>query len=71
MVGVCSLRAEESQGLPCRTDPDELVSWVSGLETVTVFATYASVGLEILQRARRRLARVEPDGRGQGAPDQW
>ncbi|MFF3487312.1 Helicase associated domain protein [Streptomyces sp. NPDC002701] len=51
MVGVCSLRAEESQGLPCTTDPDELVSWVSGLETVTVFATYASVGLGILQRA--------------------
>ncbi|MEW2573741.1 Helicase associated domain protein [Streptomyces sp. NPDC047070] len=51
MVGVCSLRAEESQGLPCTTDPDELVSRVSGLETVTVFATYASVGLGILQRA--------------------
>jgi superfamily II DNA or RNA helicase len=51
MVGVCSLRAEESQGLPCTTDPDELVAWMSGLETVTVFATYASVGLGILQRA--------------------
>ncbi|MDQ1041569.1 superfamily II DNA or RNA helicase [Streptomyces sp. V3I8] len=51
MVGVCSLRAEESQGLPCTTDPDELVAWVSGVETVTVFATYASVGLGILQRA--------------------
>ncbi|MCX4231847.1 DEAD/DEAH box helicase [Streptomyces ortus] len=51
MVGVCSLRAEESQGLPCTTDPDELVTWMSGLETVTVFATYAAVGLGILQRA--------------------
>ncbi|WP_435369361.1 Helicase associated domain protein [Streptomyces ortus] len=51
MVGVCSLRAEESQGLPCTTDPDELVAWLSGLETVTVFATYASVGLGVLQRA--------------------
>ncbi|KUM82352.1 DEAD/DEAH box helicase [Streptomyces pseudovenezuelae] len=51
MIGVCSLRAEESQGLPCTTDPDELVSWMEGLETVTVFATYASVGLRILQRA--------------------
>ncbi|MFJ6393910.1 Helicase associated domain protein [Streptomyces sp. NPDC091972] len=51
MIGVCSLRAEESQGLPCTTDPDELVSWLEGLETVTVFATYASVGLRILQRA--------------------
>ncbi|MFG2030522.1 Helicase associated domain protein [Streptomyces sp. NPDC048825] len=51
MVGVCSLRAEESDGVPCTTDPDELVAWVSGLETVTVFATYAAVGLGILQRA--------------------
>ncbi|MEV2236371.1 Helicase associated domain protein [Streptomyces phaeochromogenes] len=51
MLGVCSLRAEESQGLPCTTDPDELVAWMSGLETVTVFATYAAVGLGILQRA--------------------
>ncbi|MEV7076677.1 Helicase associated domain protein [Streptomyces sp. NPDC093990] len=51
MVGVCSLRAEESQGLPCTTDPDELVEWVQGLETVTVFATYASVGMGVLQRA--------------------
>ncbi|MEU9919271.1 Helicase associated domain protein [Streptomyces sp. NPDC051001] len=51
MIGVCSLRAEESQGLPCTTDPDELVAWMEGLETVTVFATYASVGLRILQRA--------------------
>ncbi|WP_406255844.1 Helicase associated domain protein [Streptomyces nigra] len=51
MIGVCSLRAAESQGLPCTTDPDELVAWMEGLETVTVFATYASVGLRILQRA--------------------
>ncbi|MFB7338409.1 Helicase associated domain protein [Streptomyces adustus] len=51
MVGVCSLRAEESEGMPCTTDPQELVAWVSELETVTVFATYASVGLGILQRA--------------------
>lgn len=51
MVGVCSLRAEESEGMPCTTDPEELVAWVSELETVTVFATYASVSLGILQRA--------------------
>ncbi|MFJ4940965.1 Helicase associated domain protein [Streptomyces pseudovenezuelae] len=51
MVGVCSLRAEESWGLPCTTDPDELVSWMGGLGTVTVFATYASVGMGVLQRA--------------------
>ncbi|WP_424894304.1 Helicase associated domain protein [Streptomyces sp. SAI-124] len=51
MVGVCSLRAEESEGLPCTTDPEELVEWLRGLEMVTVFATYASVGLGVLQRA--------------------
>ncbi|MEU9898616.1 Helicase associated domain protein [Streptomyces phaeochromogenes] len=51
MVGVCSLRAQESDGVPCTTDPDELAAWVSGPESVTVFATYASVGLGILQRA--------------------
>jgi len=51
MVGVCSLRAEESEGVPCTTDPEELTSWTTGLETVTVFATYAAVGLGILQRA--------------------
>ncbi|MHA7962300.1 helicase associated domain-containing protein [Streptomyces sp. L500] len=51
MIGVCSLRAEDSGGVPCTTDPAELVAWVRGLERVTVFATYASVGLGILQRA--------------------
>ncbi|MCT2546981.1 DEAD/DEAH box helicase [Streptomyces atratus] len=51
MVGVCSLRADDSDGVPCTTDPGELVSWVRGLERVTVFATYAAVGLGILQRA--------------------
>ncbi|MFG2631290.1 Helicase associated domain protein [Streptomyces sp. NPDC048473] len=51
MVGVCSLRAEDSDGVPCTTDPDELVGWVGWLERVTVFATYAAVGLGILQRA--------------------
>ncbi|MEV5177900.1 Helicase associated domain protein [Streptomyces flaveolus] len=51
MVGVCSLRAEESDGIPCTTDPGELVTWVRDLEQVTVFATYASVGMGILQRA--------------------
>lgn len=51
MLGACSLRAEDSDGVPCTTDPDELAAWVQGLERVTVFATYASVGLGILQRA--------------------
>ncbi|MFF8717774.1 Helicase associated domain protein [Streptomyces sp. NPDC015184] len=49
MVGVCSLRAEESGGIPCTTDPDELTEWVRDLNTVTVLATYASLG--VLQRA--------------------
>jgi predicted helicase len=51
MVGVCSLRAEEGEGVPCTTDPDELVAWTRGPETVTVFTTYAAVGLRVLQRA--------------------
>ncbi|MGW4323542.1 Helicase associated domain protein [Streptomyces sp. NPDC004684] len=51
MVGVCSLRGADSQGVPCTTDPDELVAWTAGPETVTVFATCASIGLGILQRA--------------------
>ncbi|MDG4859640.1 Helicase associated domain protein [Streptomyces sp. T-3] len=51
MVGVCSLRAEDSSGVPCTTDPEKLVAWVRGMERVTVFATYAAVGLGILQRA--------------------
>ncbi|MFF3959815.1 Helicase associated domain protein [Streptomyces sp. NPDC001890] len=51
MIGVCSLRADDSDGVPCTTDPGELVSWVRGLERVTVFATYAAVGLGILQNA--------------------
>ncbi|MGW9054970.1 Helicase associated domain protein, partial [[Kitasatospora] papulosa] len=51
MVGACSLRADDSDGVPCTTDPGELVAWVGGLERVTVFATYAAVGLGILQNA--------------------
>ncbi|MGX1541104.1 Helicase associated domain protein [Streptomyces adustus] len=51
MIGVCSLRGADSQGLPCSTDPDELIAWTAGPETVTVFATYASVGMGTLQRA--------------------
>ncbi|MFF3540017.1 Helicase associated domain protein [Streptomyces sp. NPDC002466] len=49
MVGVCSLRGEEAGGMPCTTDPGDLTEWVRDLETVTVFATYAS--LAVLQRA--------------------
>ncbi|MEV5149819.1 Helicase associated domain protein [Streptomyces sp. NPDC052727] len=51
MVGVCDLGPEESDGIPCTTDPDELLSWVRDLDVVTVFATYAAVGLSKLQRA--------------------
>ncbi|AEY94132.1 helicase (plasmid) [Streptomyces hygroscopicus subsp. jinggangensis 5008] len=51
MVGVCDLGPEESDGVPCTTDPAELVAWVRDLEQVTVFATYAAVGLGKLQRA--------------------
>ncbi|MFI0241748.1 Helicase associated domain protein [Streptomyces sp. NPDC016845] len=49
MVGVCSLAAKDSEGVPCTTDPGELVAWVRGLGRVTVFATYASVS--VLQQA--------------------
>ncbi|MEV0504797.1 Helicase associated domain protein [Streptomyces spectabilis] len=51
MVGVCSLRPEESQGIPCTTDPAALAAMVGELETVTVYATYAAVGMGVLQRA--------------------
>ncbi|MEU0971353.1 Helicase associated domain protein [Streptomyces sp. NPDC005917] len=51
MIGVCSLRGADSQGVPCTTDPDELGAWTAGPEVVTVFATYASVGMGTLQRA--------------------
>ncbi|MEU9568288.1 DEAD/DEAH box helicase family protein, partial [Streptomyces sp. NPDC048161] len=49
IVGVCSLRAAESEGIPCTTDPGDLTEWVRDLDTVTVVATYAS--LRVLQRA--------------------
>ncbi|MFI0743447.1 Helicase associated domain protein [Streptomyces sp. NPDC021100] len=51
MIGVCSLRAGDCGGMPCTTDPAELAAWLRGLERVTAFATYASVGLGLLQRA--------------------
>ncbi|MFI0915362.1 DEAD/DEAH box helicase [Streptomyces abikoensis] len=51
MVGVCRLPAEDSDGVPCTTDPAELVAWLRGLDQVTVFATYAAVGRGVLQRA--------------------
>ncbi|WP_329564952.1 DEAD/DEAH box helicase [Streptomyces sp. NBC_01361] len=51
MVGVCSLSATDSQGVPCTTSAEELWLWLRGLDQVTVFATYASLGLRTLQRA--------------------
>ncbi|MFF0291792.1 Helicase associated domain protein [Streptomyces sp. NPDC005262] len=50
MIGVSSLRGEEA-GFPNTTDVDELVEWTRHLERVTVFATYASLGLGTLERA--------------------
>ncbi|MGK5451479.1 DEAD/DEAH box helicase family protein, partial [Streptomyces radiopugnans] len=53
MFGACSLSGEDVGGLQCTTDEVELVGWVSGLESVTVFATYASLGLGVLERSHR------------------
>lgn len=50
MIGVSSLRGEEA-GFPNTRDVDELVEWTRGLGKVTVFATYASLGLGTLERA--------------------
>ncbi|MFE8937919.1 Helicase associated domain protein [Streptomyces sp. NPDC007872] len=50
MIGVSSLRGEEAS-FPNTTSVNELVDWVRPLEKVTVFATYASLGMGILERA--------------------
>ncbi|TFI28934.1 DEAD/DEAH box helicase [Streptomyces sp. 4R-3d] len=50
MIGVSSLRGDEVS-FPNTTDVDELVEWTRGLEKVTVYATYASLGLGTLERA--------------------
>ncbi|MFF2516574.1 Helicase associated domain protein [Streptomyces sp. NPDC058086] len=52
MIGVSSLRGEEA-GFPNTTDVDELVEWTRYLDKVTVFATYASLGLGTLERAHQ------------------
>ncbi|MGY5036525.1 Helicase associated domain protein [Streptomyces sp. 900116325] len=52
MIGVSSLRGEEA-AFPNTTDVDELVGWVRPFDKVTVFATYASLGLGILERAHQ------------------
>ncbi|MFE2060759.1 Helicase associated domain protein [Streptomyces sp. NPDC059446] len=53
MFGACSLSGEDAQTLQCTTDAAELVGWVSGLDSVTVFATYASLGLGVLEQSHR------------------
>ncbi|MEU0119976.1 Helicase associated domain protein [Streptomyces bobili] len=50
MIGVSSLRGEEVP-FPNTTDVHELVEWTRRLDKVTVFATYASLGLGTLERA--------------------
>ncbi|MFI5808683.1 Helicase associated domain protein [Streptomyces sp. NPDC051561] len=51
MVGACSLRASQSEGIPCTTVAAELAEWVESLEQVTVLATYQSLGKKLLERA--------------------
>ncbi|MEU2264476.1 Helicase associated domain protein [Streptomyces sp. NPDC019645] len=50
MIGVSSLRGEDVP-FPNTTDVGELVAWVRPFDKVTVFATYASLGLGTLERA--------------------
>ncbi|MGV9357967.1 Helicase associated domain protein [Streptomyces misionensis] len=51
-IGVSSLRGEEVS-FPNTTDVEELVDWVRPFDKVTVFATYASLGLGTLERAHQ------------------
>ncbi|MFI6768641.1 Helicase associated domain protein [Streptomyces sp. NPDC050355] len=52
MIGVSSLRGEEA-AFPNTTNVEELVDWVRPFDKVTVFATYASLGLGTLERAHK------------------
>ncbi|MET9453142.1 DEAD/DEAH box helicase [Streptomyces cinerochromogenes] len=52
MIGVSSLRGDQA-GFPNTTDVGELVDWVRPFDKVTVFATYASLGLGTLERAHK------------------
>ncbi|MEU5537503.1 Helicase associated domain protein [Streptomyces sp. NPDC020362] len=52
MIGVSSLRGEEA-AFPNTTDVQELVDWARPFDKVTVFATYASLGLGTLERAHK------------------
>ncbi|MFI8351438.1 Helicase associated domain protein [Streptomyces sp. NPDC085596] len=52
MIGISSLRGPEAS-FPNTTDVDELIVWVRPFDKVTVFATYASLGLGTLERAHQ------------------
>ncbi|MGW1594926.1 Helicase associated domain protein [Streptomyces sp. NPDC002343] len=52
MIGVSSLQGPEAS-FPNTTDVDELVAWVRPFDKVTLFATYASLGLGTLERAHQ------------------
>jgi superfamily II DNA or RNA helicase len=52
VIGVSSLRGEEAS-FPNTTDVAEMVDWVRPLDRVTVFATYACLGLGVLERAHK------------------
>ncbi|MFF4249013.1 Helicase associated domain protein [Streptomyces sp. NPDC001822] len=52
VIGVSSLRGEEAS-FPNTTDVTELVEWTRTFGRVTVFATYASLGLGTLERAHQ------------------
>ncbi|MGW3269674.1 Helicase associated domain protein [Streptomyces sp. NPDC001056] len=52
MIGVSSLRGEDVT-FPNTTDVEELVDWVRPFDKITVFATYASLGLGTLERAHK------------------
>ena len=53
MFGLCSLKATEQPGIECTTDPAELVAWTKDPGRITIFATYASLGLGYLEEAHR------------------
>ncbi|PGH52281.1 DEAD/DEAH box helicase [Streptomyces sp. Ru87] len=52
MIGVSSLRGEDVS-FSNTTDVEELVDWVRPFDKVTVFATYASLGVGTLERAHK------------------
>ncbi|MFE9112294.1 Helicase associated domain protein [Streptomyces collinus] len=51
LFGVCSEREKAAVGVRCTTDAGELAGWLASEGRVAVFATYAAVGLGVLERA--------------------